>query len=310
MTSRTRCEFRIMSCAVALLSMAATGAADESGSIQRLENVRLDDIDTNYASIAVVDCSTGPCSASPKVIAVSDSGLKTALKSFKKRDHLIIDIDAKNNLTSLSVYAVPLGLRYRIFVLAIAATLLFVFAIAATKGKPLQTIIGKDNRYSNSQFQIMLWFWVLLSSYLAMVYLRVAHAGWDFAGGINIPANLLLLSGLSVVTFGSAKGITTEKVKAAAAAGVANPKQPAGKQSLRDLFLNDSGCFDVGDFQMIVVTLLAVAMYVTLICHFFDSIELRKSVTLPDVDTTILAAFGLGQGAYLTKKAVGNVGET
>jgi len=29
---------------------------------------------------------------------------------------------------------------------------------------------------------------------------------------------------------------------------------------------------------------------------------------LPDVDTTILATFGLGQGAYLTKKAVGEVG--
>ena len=29
---------------------------------------------------------------------------------------------------------------------------------------------------------------------------------------------------------------------------------------------------------------------------------------MPDVDTTILATFGLGQGAYLTKKAVGAVG--
>jgi hypothetical protein len=28
-------------------------------------------------------------------------------------------------------------------------------------------------------------------------------------------------------------------------------------------------------------------------------------VTLPDVDTTILSAFGLGQGAYLAKKALG-----
>jgi hypothetical protein len=33
--------------------------------------------------------------------------------------------------------------------------------------------------------------------------------------------------------------------------------------------------------------------------------HLAATVTLPDVDTTILSAFGLGQGAYLAKKALG-----
>jgi hypothetical protein len=59
---------------------------------------------------------------------------------------------------------------------------------------------------------------------------------------------------------------------------------------------------------MIIVTIIAVATYIVLIFNFFGHVEYSKLITLPDVDTTILATFGLGQGAYLTKKAVGNVG--
>jgi hypothetical protein len=51
-------------------------------------------------------------------------------------------------------------------------------------------------------------------------------------------------------------------------------------------------------------------MYLVLVLHFLGSLELRATITLPDVDSTVLAVFGLGQGAYLTKKAVGNVGDT
>ena len=115
------------------------------------------------------------------------------------------------------------------------------------------------------------------------------------------------------MTFAGAKGITTEKVKSAEAKNLPNPKPKIkeGSENLwRDLVQNDEGNFDLGDFQMVVVTLLAVAMYLVLIFHFLGSIELRNAVDFPDVDTTILAAFGLGQGAYLTKKAAGDAGKT
>jgi hypothetical protein len=59
---------------------------------------------------------------------------------------------------------------------------------------------------------------------------------------------------------------------------------------------------------MVVITLLAIGTYLALIFNFLGSTELLKTVDLPNVDTTILAAFGLGQGAYLTKKAAGTVG--
>jgi hypothetical protein len=117
---------------------------------------------------------------------------------------------------------------------------------------------------------------------------------------------------MSALTFGGAKGITTAKANAAVAAGHANPKDPAGVHAnfWTDLVQNDAGVFDIGDFQMLMVTFLAVGMYFALIFHFLGEIAATASVRLPDVDTTILASFGLGQGAYLTKKAAGNAGES
>lgn len=296
-----------------LLTVQVSAAGEATAQPQRLKNARLDDFDTNYTSFTVIDCSGGPCSASPRVIKVSDSGLKTELKSFKKGDHVTIDINDKDELQSLGVYSVPVGLGNRVLVLVIAALVVFVFATAVTRGHPFQLIIGQDNRYSNSQFQIAIWFLVLISTYLATVYLRTSRAGWDFLGRVNIPKNLLLLTGLSALTFGGAKGITSEKVKAATSAANPDPKPAApvgGENFWKNLVQNDKGSFDLGDFQMIVVTLLAVVMYLVLISHFLGSIEFRNAVDLPDVDTTILAAFGLGQGAYLTKKAAGDVAKT
>ncbi len=151
---------------------------------------------------------------------------------------------------------------------------------------------------------------MVIATYLATVYLRASQAGWEFLGGVNIPQNLFLLSGMSALTFGGAKGVTTAKVNAAVAAGNPDPKpvQPAGHENFwKDLIQNDVGGFDLGDFQMLVVTLLAVGMYLTFTFNFLSSIGSWKALDLPNVDTTILAAFGLGHGAYLTKKAVGNV---
>jgi hypothetical protein len=51
---------------------------------------------------------------------------------------------------------------------------------------------------------------------------------------------------------------------------------------------------------------MAVTVYLVQVFCFLGSIELLTVVTIPDVDTTILALFGLGQGAYLTKKYAGD----
>ena len=66
--------------------------------------------------------------------------------------------------------------------------------------------------------------------------------------------------------------------------------------------------FDIGDSQMLVVSLVAVRMYFVLIFHALGEIAAKATNDLPNVDTAILASFGRGQGAYLTKKAGGTAG--
>ena len=293
----------------ACLAVRALGTPG-GGHASHLGNARLVDLDPNRASITVTDCSAGPSTASPRVIKVSDPRLRAGLESFRRGDHLELDVDDQDELKAVNIHAVPVGATERLLALAVTALLLFGAAALATGMHPLRLVVGDDHRYSKSKIQMALWFLVLVSTYLAAVALRVAHAGWDFLGRVEIPQNLLLLSGMSALTFGGAKGITSSKVKAAKAAGLTDPKPVASDASAWNLVQNDQGDFDLGDFQMLVVTALAVAMYLVLCFRFLGSIELRVTVVLPDVDTTILAAFGLGQGAYLVKKAAGEAGRT
>ena len=119
--------------------------------------------------------------------------------------------------------------------------------------------------------------------------------------GVGIPQNLLLLSGISAFSFAAAKGITTRKVQDALAQGAVAPKGTAGSQGLIvDLTCNDSNQLDLGDFQMLVITLVAVAYYLVVAFNGLGRLDAATSMLMPDVDTTILASFGLGQGAYLT----------
>jgi hypothetical protein len=129
--------------------------------------------------------------------------------------------------------------------------------------------------------------------------------------GIGIPQNLLLLSGLSAFSFAAAKGITTAKVQVAQAQGILQPKGGSGSKGLLvDLTTNDTNRLDLGDFQMLFVTLIAVGYYFVLAFAKLGALDATTNAALPEVDTTILAWFGLGQGAYLAKKAVGEVGNS
>lgn len=283
-------------------------AADAS---KELANARVDDVAANSLSFTVTDCRA-TCSGPALTVMVRDTILQKDLKSYKKGDHVTIDVVPGANetvLQAIRIRALAVSQRMRFLVLAIAALVCFIVTALVTKFHPLSLIVGQDNRYSNSKFQMALWFGVVVTTYIATVYLRVSQAGWEFLNGVNIPQNLLLLSGMSALTFGGAKGITTAKAQEATSAGVVNPKPAAlAPNLLKDLFQNDVNRLDFGDFQMIIVTLLAVSVYLVLAGHFLGAIEFRKVVDLPDLDTTILATFGLGHGAYLTKKAVGNIG--
>jgi hypothetical protein len=194
--------------------------------------------------------------------------------------------------------------------LALVAGVWLILGLLLSRFQILQLILGEDGRYSNSKFQAVVWFSIVIVFYAAFVVLRGLRLGVDLMG-IGIPQNLLLLSGLSAFSFAAAKGITTAKVQDAQAQGVQQPKGGSGSKGLIiDLTTNDSNRLDLGDFQMLFVTLIAVGYYLVLAFAKLGALDATANPTLPDVDTTILASFGLGQGAYLVKKAVGEVGNS
>jgi hypothetical protein len=186
-----------------------------------------------------------------------------------------------------------------------AAFVLFLLAFA-TVGKPTNLFVGEDGRYSTSKFQTVIWFWVVISAYIAIVLHRIFASEWIYIGGVDIPQNLLLLSGISVLTFTAAKMITVSKIDQAALQGEILKPPADSRPQMRELIRNDGNQIDLGDFQMLVITILAVIIYAATAVEFMTQIEFRREVTMPDVDATLLAIFGLGQAAYLGKKAAGD----
>ena len=78
--------------------------------------------------------------------------------------------------------------------------------------------------------------------------------------------------------------------------------------NITQLFQNDMGQADLGDTQMILITLIAIATYVVTTFHQLGNLELAPQVLLPDINSYLLASFEIGQGAYLAKKAASNLG--
>ncbi len=179
-------------------------------------------------------------------LSVTDNVVKDQLKQLHKGDHIQIvysatansSTDAKSQyvLQAWCVDSLVPGPRAREWVLLGSAGAGFLLTLIFSGFRPTQLVISEDNRYSNSRFQMALWFYVLLTTYIAALWLRVWLGGWDFLGGVNIPQNLLLLSGMSAFTFAGAKGITASRTAALGAAS----KAPAGAPNFfRDLTHND-----------------------------------------------------------------------
>jgi hypothetical protein len=315
------------------------------------ENAEVRELAGDGSVLTIVDCIQqragrySECICSPVQITVPLSLQKDIANKYGRGDHLWLDLAKGRGRVQLRLIqdAPTPSQSLRVLVLITSALSFLCLAAMFSAGKPNRLIMGQDNRYSNSKFQIAIWFWVLLSTYFSMMFFRIFYHGWALFGHVNIPQNLLLVSGISALTYGGAKAITTAKVDSAvqaiasqasggqavtnqaiaslAMAAEVDPKNlssqdiatkrrivPTTANFFANLVQNDVGAFDFGDFQMLIMTIVAVGMYLVLFFHFLAFVENTTSVLLPDVDTTILTSFGLGQGAYLTKKAAGDVG--
>ena len=292
-----------------------TGVADDK-TIEKLSvkaEAKSEKIEASFESLSDNRAELFVLHKSKPVRLSVDKELQARLKNLKpddvllqKGNVLVLEVAEEKGekvLKELSIKAAPVSLERRFRIFGASLLVLVVLSMVFVGWKPNNLLVGEDNRYSNSKFQVTIWFFVLIASYLSVFWLRLVEGGGPFIGGINIPQNLLLLSWISALTLGAAKGITTAKNQAAPAAE--QKTRADAPKFLRDLSCNDNGGADIGDFQMVIVTLVAVVTYIIVVMNFLATVELFKVAALPDVDTTILATFGLGQGAYLTKKYAG-----
>ncbi|MBS0296372.1 MAG: hypothetical protein JSR45_08675 [Proteobacteria bacterium] len=234
------------------------------------------------------------------------------------------DALAPTTMNKVNSVTRPVDAMTRAITLVVSLLVLLLLAAIVTRFRPQDFLIGVDGKYSNSQVQLTLWFGVVAVVYASAVVLRIFEFGWDYVGGVGVTENLILLTGLSAFTFGGAKVIASQKAASAAAAAAAPPVAPvagaaavpaapapapvapvsaAPASLVKDLVSNAAGAPDLGDFQMILITLAAVVIFAVNCFVYLGRLPLEAITTLPDVDTTLLSAFGLGQGAYLIKKA-------
>ncbi len=265
-------------------------------------NVQIESVTTDPTSVDISGGATGPDRANLKPGGfdhlLADPSLKESVKKLEKNDQVTLIYTAKDDrkeLKSFTVDTINPPVEGPALALLLAFLICFLAYYLLSGLHPMQLIVGEDNRYSNSKFQIALWFGVLIATYIATVALRIWAASGNLVDNVSIPTNLLLLSGMSAFSFGAAKGITTNKVNAALASGQADPKNSVGaKPNLLSDLTHDDGVaatpagapsrqpmLDLGDFQMVVVTLLAVAVYLVLVYHFLDPFRNRQESTYP-----------------------------
>lgn len=296
-------------------------------------------LSTVFVSLQNGQAFVTPFGASANVsLAPADPRVLDILKNARAGDRLdllVDDAQAPKLIKSVTTLRHPRDFFTVVGYMLLAAGLLLLFGVIAAWFDVRPLIVGADRRYSNSKFQMAAWFFVLFTVYLAAI-LMLLFDGWlGYLGNIAIPQNLVILTGLSALTFGAAKAITVTKLddaqtnstaaQAAAPGGPANTAaeraaadravdlkvrdDPARKPRLRDLVRDDTGCLDLGDFQALFITVLALVLYLISGYAFLAQLPVSADIRLPDVDTALLSVFGLGQGAYLIKKAVSPAGK-
>jgi len=300
-----------LACALALgLSIGASARADTppasatpataDGVIQAI-GVEPSKLGANSNQLTVLpDGASGPV-----VLTVGRPADKQALDlGARPGDRVWLTVDDPldpQHVVQITRIARPVPAPQRIIALVGAFAVIAALAALATSGKPWRFLVGDDNRLSNSQTQLVAWFGVVTVVYGATLILRAWFLGWDFMGGISMTTNVLAMTGLSGLSFGAAKMVAVQKGPTIPAPTDA-PAAPV-RPRFTDLFLNDYGDADLGDFQMILISLAAAIIFACASWQFLTLLDIVKTTTLPDIDTALLGSFGVGQGAYLIKKA-------
>lgn len=182
--------------------------------------------------------------------------------------------------------------------------------IAATIGltpKLRSLATGRDGRTSTSKVQVLLWtyavlfvLWTLFFAWLIATLgadsddLLALKNGFQSFLHDGLDEDYLFLLGFPLGAAVGAKAITTSKVASGTAPKTeASPNTATPSQVVQD----DQGNTDLGDYQYLLFTLLAIA-------YFLMQFALNPSRGLPDMPATLVALTSLSAAAYVAKKGL------
>ncbi len=186
-------------------------------------------------------------------------------------------------------------------VLGVVGYLSIVYLFTGRSGGITGMVAGQDGRLSTSKFQFFVWTAIVVFSYIALFVwkstLHCAEAAVANCGSLQqLPTNVLIAMGFSVITMATAKGITTSYVAAGRLLKDQNTKDPG----ISDLVIGDLGKPDLSKIQMLTWTAIAIAVYLYQVVSLLPTFTAKKP--FPDIDETLMILMGIGQGAYLGTK--------
>ena len=179
--------------------------------------------------------------------------------------------------------------------------LLVLWALAGVFGgawNPLTLAEGADRRLSTSKLQWLFWTAVVFFTYTVMYAARAIDG--VFEPITDIPKNVLYAMGFSAVTMAAAKGITVSYINSGRV-----KKDTAAGSSVTQLVTDDESVPDLSKIQMLAWTVLAGVIYLIRAMQMLGQYGTGDTdlSQLPDIDNALMVLMGLGQGAYLGKKA-------
>lgn len=185
----------------------------------------------------------------------------------------------------------------------IALLIIYFFSVLFTKSWwPWALANGYNGKLSASQIQFFIFTLVTIFSYVTVFAARLINLdpSADFPSLPVIPANLLVLMGLSVATTVSSKAISISYLE--------QRRLPQEDQST--LTKNREGDTDLIKVQMLIWTVIAAIVYIIRITRFiankeFIPVDPTQGLALPDIDGALLVLMGLAEGGYVGGKLVG-----
>jgi hypothetical protein len=194
----------------------------------------------------------------------------------------------------------------------LALAILYVISYAATRsGWPWALARGDGRKLSASLLQLWVFTLVTVFAYASTTAARIIELkpNEPMIPLPEIPVNLLILMGLSVVTVASSKGITVSYLE----------KGEIPKEDKGNVFENREGATDLTKAQMLIWTILAAVVYIAGFGRFIDAkcympadtqnIPTKQTgcpegFALPDIDGALLVLMGVSQGGYVAGKLV------